>query len=354
MDFEKYITLGKESGLKGDALIEFAREREKIARDERQKEREHQKEMKEYDLKIASTGSNLADSKGGLGNTAPTKLPKLPLFKEGTDDMDAFILRFERFATAANWPRTIWATSMGALLTGRALEVYSRMWTQDSNDRHFSYLVYRFVMLRGRTLLFLEQMINSSRKELAVFLKERTPDKASDMALLADKYREAHGNYDKGKRNQSFKDRTRDKNENDKDGVAKSTGEDRPSYKKVRESRTCFVCGKSGHIAKDCWDRAGDRAKRSIDKVASVGCDSPRDDGEQTGAKDDQTHIDFDISDDQGRDHVPENAEYYEYGITDHPNPNYTDVSPCDRFPSRDLLLPHLHHQDNATRGCIH
>ena len=27
--------------------------------------------------------------------------------------------------------------------------------SQDSNDRHFSYLVYRFVMLRGRTLLFL-------------------------------------------------------------------------------------------------------------------------------------------------------------------------------------------------------
>ncbi|KAJ8034372.1 hypothetical protein HOLleu_21172 [Holothuria leucospilota] len=134
IDFEKYIALGKESGLQGNDLIEFAREREKIARDERQKEREHQKEMKEYDLKIASTGSNLADSKGGSGNTAPTKLPKLPLFKEGTDDMDAFILRFERFATAANWPRTIWAISMGALLTGRALEVYSRMSDSQSKD----------------------------------------------------------------------------------------------------------------------------------------------------------------------------------------------------------------------------
>ncbi|KAJ8047012.1 hypothetical protein HOLleu_05882 [Holothuria leucospilota] len=244
MDFEKYITLGKESGLKGDALIEFAREREKIARDERQKEREHQKEMKEYDLKIASTGSNLADSKGGLGNTAPTKLPKLPLFKEGTDDMDAFILRFERFATAANWPRTIWATSMGALLTGRALEVYSRMSDSQSKDyaKLKSALLFKFQLtadgFRGKfrnsrcesretysqyleriksylirwiemskkqktyddllDLLLQEQMINSSSKELAVFLKERTPDKASDMALLADKYREAYGNYDKG------------------------------------------------------------------------------------------------------------------------------------------------------------
>ncbi|KAJ8044390.1 hypothetical protein HOLleu_07124 [Holothuria leucospilota] len=30
--------------------------------------------------------------------------------------------------------------------------------SQDSNDRHFSYLVYRFVMLRGRTLLFLVEV----------------------------------------------------------------------------------------------------------------------------------------------------------------------------------------------------
>ncbi|KAJ8026121.1 hypothetical protein HOLleu_33873 [Holothuria leucospilota] len=30
--------------------------------------------------------------------------------------------------------------------------------SQDRIDRHFSYLVYRFVMLRGRTLLFLEEV----------------------------------------------------------------------------------------------------------------------------------------------------------------------------------------------------
>ncbi|KAJ8017407.1 hypothetical protein HOLleu_45214 [Holothuria leucospilota] len=104
------------------------------------------------------------------------------------------------------------------------------------------------------------------------------------MALLADKYREAHGNYDKGRRNESCKDRTRDKNQNDEDGVAQGKSGDLPSSKTGRESRTCFVCGKSGHIAKDGWDRG----KRSTDKVASVMCDSPRDDDEQTGANDGQ------------------------------------------------------------------
>ncbi|KAJ8022386.1 hypothetical protein HOLleu_37267 [Holothuria leucospilota] len=32
------------------------------------------------------------------------------------------------------------------------------MISQVSNDRHFSYLVYRFVMSRGRTLLFLVEV----------------------------------------------------------------------------------------------------------------------------------------------------------------------------------------------------
>ncbi|KAJ8044527.1 hypothetical protein HOLleu_07304 [Holothuria leucospilota] len=30
--------------------------------------------------------------------------------------------------------------------------------SQDGSDRHFSYLVYRFIMLRGRTLLFLVEV----------------------------------------------------------------------------------------------------------------------------------------------------------------------------------------------------
>ena len=36
--------------------------------------------------------------------------PDLPHFVDGKDDLDSYLLRFERYATVANWPQTNWAT----------------------------------------------------------------------------------------------------------------------------------------------------------------------------------------------------------------------------------------------------
>ena len=55
------------------------------------------------------------------------KTPKLPSFVDGRDDLDAYLQRFERFATNAKWEKTGWATKLSALLSGRALDVYSRL-----------------------------------------------------------------------------------------------------------------------------------------------------------------------------------------------------------------------------------
>ena len=55
------------------------------------------------------------------------KAPKLPLFVDGKDNLDAYLQRFERFATTAKWDRTGWATKLSTLLSGRALDVYSRL-----------------------------------------------------------------------------------------------------------------------------------------------------------------------------------------------------------------------------------
>ena len=51
------------------------------------------------------------------------KAPKLPSFVDGKDDLDAYLQRFERFATTAKWEKTGWASKLSALLSGRALEV---------------------------------------------------------------------------------------------------------------------------------------------------------------------------------------------------------------------------------------
>ena len=41
--------------------------------------------------------------------------------------MDAYLQRFKRFATTAEWEKAEWATKLSALLSGRALDVYSRL-----------------------------------------------------------------------------------------------------------------------------------------------------------------------------------------------------------------------------------
>ena len=53
------------------------------------------------------------------------KTPKRPSFVDGKDDLDAYLQRFDRFADTAKWHKTGWVSKLSALLSGRALEVYS-------------------------------------------------------------------------------------------------------------------------------------------------------------------------------------------------------------------------------------
>ena len=50
--------------------------------------------------------------------------PKLPVFSEGKDDMDAYLQRFERYAENEGWDDNCYGTYLGSLLSGKALEVY--------------------------------------------------------------------------------------------------------------------------------------------------------------------------------------------------------------------------------------
>ena len=53
------------------------------------------------------------------------KTPKIPAFDEGKDEMDSYLLRFERYARAQKWKKEDWATSLNELLKGKALDVYA-------------------------------------------------------------------------------------------------------------------------------------------------------------------------------------------------------------------------------------
>ena len=61
-------------------------------------------------------------------------MPKLPALVDREDDLDSWLLRFERFATTSGWPKESWCTPLSALLTGRALEAFGRLSEKEATD----------------------------------------------------------------------------------------------------------------------------------------------------------------------------------------------------------------------------
>ena len=62
------------------------------------------------------------------------KSPKLPSFIDEKDELDSYLLRFERYAENAIWEKETWAIKLSALLTGKAMEVDTRMSDADDSD----------------------------------------------------------------------------------------------------------------------------------------------------------------------------------------------------------------------------
>ena len=121
-------------------MLEEDRRREDEERENRRQERElrklemeaellKQKEAieaakREHELELARLGQGLNVAERAELREDRAKVPKLPSFVDGRDDLDAYLQRFERFATTAKWEKTGWASKLSALLSGRALEVY--------------------------------------------------------------------------------------------------------------------------------------------------------------------------------------------------------------------------------------
>ena len=186
---EKFIKIGKDLGLEGDKLLQFAerkeaeaakKEAEAIEREERNKERElrkleieaenksleadaenkrleadkekqrleaveaekrraHELEMKRLELSVATPGTPQEPR-----SDQSDRAPKLPAFNENTDKMDAYLERFERFAKNNKWQEDVWATRLSALLTGKSLEFYSRLSREEGDD----YRLLKLALLR--------------------------------------------------------------------------------------------------------------------------------------------------------------------------------------------------------------
>ena len=259
---------------------------------------------REHELELArlAQGRNVTERDEVREDRA--KAPKLPSFVDGKDDLDGYLQRFERFATTAKWKKTGWASKLSALLSGRALEVYSRLSEEvaqdydrvklalmkrydltedgyrrkfraskpevDKSPEQFIVRLDRYLLcwlelsntersFEGlKDLIVKEQFIDSCPKELAIHLRERAPEPLVQIAKIADQYLEAHGKHlfssaSKKLQVQPKVDETKNQ-QNDSTTVVcfKCNARGHKAVNCPSLVKKCFLCGKQEHEARNC------------------------------------------------------------------------------------------------------
>ena len=128
-NYEKWVSMGEKFGYSGKELHTFVtqeQDRERAERAERREverqeaereaqrreaeresceaERKERQAIREYELSKLKLEVELRNTRShhssGDNQTVRARVPKLPEFKERTDSMDAYLERFERFATS--------------------------------------------------------------------------------------------------------------------------------------------------------------------------------------------------------------------------------------------------------------
>ena len=358
-DIKTYIEIGKGMGLTGHELSAFVdkreslareaeKEKQKIEREERAKEREERMRDKELAQQEKQTlwKLELADKEIELAKLnalkpdiktksieSTVKIPKLPPFSDGKDNMDSYLKRFERFATNAKWPKEEWATNLSTLLQGKALDVYSRLSSAEAldYDKLCDALLKRYQLTEegfrqkfrtskqevGETagqfvvrltnylsrwmelgkvsatyeglkdLILREQFLTVSNRNLVLFLKERKIKTIKEMAELAEQYNEAHPVSDV-----PFKQFAPNRTNNKSDMFKRDNSDENQQPKTLRE-RYCFGCGKKDHFIRNCPVR-NFSSQGSGTKIASLEIDDSPKHNKEITEEDGESHEGFD------------------------------------------------------------
>lgn len=264
-------------------------------------EREHERKKELLQLQVQEEASvprgTAGDAEVSVVRTNKY-VPKLPPFDEDKDNIDAYLRRFETFATSQSWTRDRWAVSLSTLLKGKALDVFSRLATDQALDygelkdallRRFEYTEEgfrrRFRNARAeqsetvgqfaaritnyfmrwldlakcehtfdglRDLLLREQVLNICTTELNLFLRERDPPTLKELTTLADRFVEArHGGARQYLLQKSSKSPNHNTQHKEKESNTASTSRNKHSTSSTGK-RQCFFCGSDGHLIAKC------------------------------------------------------------------------------------------------------
>ena len=266
-------------------------------------DRQHEGELERLEAQKALTQQR---------ETIKAKAPKIPAFNEGKDEMDSYLLRFERYATAQKWEPDTWATGLSALLQGKALDVYALMPKEDAlnYDKLKVALLKRYELTEegfkrkykkcrpenGETfqqfttrmksyftrwidmasieksyeglqdLILREQLTFICNRDLELFLREREPKSLEQASKLADQYKEAryvdivsltYKNNERSRSRSNSESRSRSRSPTSRGPNQGNQGYPRP---RVR----CYNCG-GPHVRRFC-----PQLKQGIMKAGAV------------------------------------------------------------------------------------
>ena len=314
-------------GFEGKDILEYVKEQQKLDREERAAWREAQKMQVQADVELAKIRAEAEEKRradeikvqmakieaekeltlremelkaqdqasASLAATPPprnkdAKSPKLPSFIDEKDELDSYLLRFERYAENASWEKDTWAIKLSTLLTGRAMDVYTRMsdadasdydklkkalltrynYTEDGYRKRFreatpeteetpdqfvirlkNYLA-KWLELSGSSpqnfdalvdLIVKEQFINACSEDLAMYLLERGPKDLVELTTWAQKYLIAHKEQ-LGKSKATVQPRRVDQ---------KKTTQSKPDSSQGRQRLLqCYRCRGFGHRQSEC------------------------------------------------------------------------------------------------------
>ena len=121
-----------------------AKEQEETKRQAHAEEEETKRQVHAHSQASTQDGGDGPGQASRVGHR-PT-LPKLPAFRDKTDDIDSYLFRFETHATALKWDKTHWVTYLSALLEGTALTLFHSL--SDTEDGTVTYEQLKSALLK--------------------------------------------------------------------------------------------------------------------------------------------------------------------------------------------------------------